>query len=96
MELTGDEPIGRFTRRQTGGECAYLSDSGCVPVDAEAGESIPQEVDEVATISAAGVEHAASTIEMPPGELVEQIDVDVAKSRAQLGAWTCHLRLAVA
>ena len=44
-----------------------------------------QEVDQVPALAAPRIEHAAAPIEASLEQLVEQVDVDVAELRAELG-----------
>ena len=51
-------------------------------------EAVREQVDEVAPVAAAGVEHAHAGRDPPAQQLVEQIDVDVAELIFQ--RWSCE------
>jgi len=48
---------------------------------------VAKEKREVATVAAAGVEHAEAVVEAASEDLVEKIDVDLAEPGPELGAW---------
>jgi hypothetical protein len=73
-------------RRERGGDLAHAPDRVRLAVDAIAVEAVPQEVDQIAAVTASGIEHAAARVESASQDLVEQVDVDVAELQAELGA----------
>jgi hypothetical protein len=54
-------------------------DGGRHAVDAEACEPLLQKIDEIPPLATARVQHAAAPVETPAQELIEEIDVDLAK-----------------
>ena len=78
--------------RKLGGERrrepSHVLDGGRILIDTETGEATPEQVDEVAPVSAAGIEHPPTVIEAALDDLVEEVDVDLSKPRPDLGTGT--------
>ena len=55
-----------------------------------------QQIDQISSVAAAGIEHARPRVEASAQQLIEEIDVDVAELRPQLAADGLRCRHTVA
>ena len=78
------EIAGRELGRQTRGQRLHGLDRGRVRIDAEHLEAAAQQMHEIASRSAAHVEHPHARRDAAAQQLVEQVDVDVAELFAQI------------
>ena len=78
------EVIGRERRIELGGECTDALHRGRILVGGGDVVAASEEVDEVATAAAAGIDDVHAGCDAPAQELVEQVDVDVAELHAQV------------
>ena len=78
---------GRCGRKSSRRAHADALDRRRIAIDPEAAEAAAEQVHEVAAVAAAGIEHARPAIETAAQQLIEQVDVDLAERRVQLGAW---------
>ena len=84
--LDGVEPdlFQREAWRQRRSHLAHVDDRLRVLVDGVDVEALAQEVHEVASAAAAGVEHAHAWTDAAAEQLIEQVDVDVTELRLQI------------
>jgi hypothetical protein len=57
-----------------------------IAIETEAREAAPKKVHEIPAVPAAGIENATPAIEAAPQQLIEEIDVDVAKQGLEFSA----------
>ena len=75
-------------RRQCRGarrrQASHSLNSRGISIDAETVKAAPKEIHQVPAVSAPGIEDAPAAIEAALCELIEQVDVDLSKRRAEL------------
>jgi len=86
IELADLEVPGRKPRRKGRGKPLHARDRCALPVEAETREAVAQKIDQIASIACAGVHHSAAAVEAPLQNLIEEIDVDLAELRSEVGA----------
>lgn len=79
LDVLGAEVGGGKKRRKRGCEVSHFGDGFGIRIDAEDLIAFAEEIDEIATISAAGVEDAHSRTDVAAEKLVEEVDVDEAE-----------------
>ena len=79
LDTSALNPIRRHPGIHSRGEFAHSAYGAGIGVDRPYLEAVPQEIRKVAPVTAAGVEQAATPIEAAAQQLVEQVDVDLAK-----------------
>jgi hypothetical protein len=85
LERFGAEVVCGETRRESGSEGASLVDGGRVVVDGEDLVAFAEEIDEIATGAAAGVEDTHAGDDVAAKEMIEEIDINEAELLLQGG-----------
>ncbi len=84
FDLTDLEILRRQRRGARRRQASHRLNRGGISIDAETVKAAPKEIHQVPTVSAPGIEDAPAAIEAALRELIEQVDVDLSKRRAEL------------